>query len=413
MDTLISLFAFADRILFISFAVCVFYLLFYAVASRFYRPRNHPETQQLNRFAVLFPAYKADNVIIASVYSFIQQQYPADLYDVIVIADQMKETTCDELRQLGAHVLTATYSDSSKAKALKLAMEMIASNKQQAANNEQPIRDESKVNHYDMVVIMDADNTTTPYFLHEINKARAAGLQVIQAHRTAKNLNTEIALLDAASEEINNGIFRSGHVAVGLSCALIGSGMAIDACWFAEHVAQLQTAGEDKELEALLQRQRIYVGYLSQLPVYDEKTQQQSIIKQQRKRWIATQWGSLRTALPDLPHALWSGNLSYADKILQWMLPPRLIQIAGIFGFATVTTLTTLLEPDILPGIALKWWILAAAQTFALLLPLPASLANKQLLKALCHMPRLALTMAENLFHLKGANKKFIHTKHS
>ena len=61
---------------------------------------------------------------------------------------------------------------------------------------------------FDMVVIMDADYTTTPHLLHELNKASAVGVRAIQAHRTAKNLNTDIALLDAASEEINNGIFR-------------------------------------------------------------------------------------------------------------------------------------------------------------------------------------------------------------
>ena len=30
-------------------------------------------------------------------------------------------------------------------------------------------------------------------------------------------MNTDIAVLDAISEEINNGFFRSGHNAIGLS----------------------------------------------------------------------------------------------------------------------------------------------------------------------------------------------------
>lgn len=156
---------------------------------------------------------------------------------------------------MGAQVLVATYQNSSKAQALTLAMHSI------------------DVPSFDMVVIMDADNTTTPHLLHELNKASAVGVRAIQAHRTAKNLNTDIALLDAASEEINNGIFRKGHVAIGFSCALIGSGMAFEADWFARHVEKLQTAGEDKELETLLQREQIYVDYLSEIDIYDEKTQ--------------------------------------------------------------------------------------------------------------------------------------------
>lgn len=393
METLYSILSVGDWICFILLTPCVLYLLFYAVASKFYRPRQYPETTERKRFAVLFPAYRADNVILSSVHSFLEQDYPTERYDVIVIADQMKDVTCEQLRKMGAQVLIATYQNSSKAKALALAMRSI------------------DVQSYDGVVIMDADNTTNPHFLLELNKATVAGVRAIQAHRTAKNLNTDIALLDAASEEINNGIFRNGHVAIGFSCALIGSGMAIDADWFARHVEKLQTAGEDKELEALLQKERIYVGYLSEVDVYDEKTQKKEVIQQQRKRWIATQFGSLRATLPDLPEAILNGNFSYADKILQWMLPPRLIQLAGVIGLTIFATLVAPLMSG-LPGLALKWWILALAQVVAMLLPLPASFANSRMLKALLRIPMLAAKMVGNLFHLKGANKKFIHTEH-
>lgn len=393
MDTLYTILSIGDWICYILLVPCVFYLLFYAIASKFYRAKQYPETEIQKRFVILFPAYRADNVILSSVESFFAQDYPAECYDVIVIADHMEDATCEKLRNMGAQVLVATYQDSSKAKALALAMHSI------------------DVDKYDMVVILDADNTTVSSFLGELNKAVVCGVQAIQAHRTAKNLNTDIALLDAASEEINNGIFRKGHVVLGFSCALIGSGMGFDAKWFADHVDKLQTAGEDKELEALLQRERIYVEYLSEVDVYDEKTQKKKVIQQQRKRWIATQFGSLRSSLPDLPGAILSGNFSYADKILQWMLPPRIIQFAAVLG---LTIFATIVAPFVgsFPGLAIKWWVLALAQILAMLLPFPSLLANKKMLKALLCIPALAIKMVSNLFHLKGANKKFIHTEH-
>lgn len=393
MDILYTILSVGDWICYIFLAPCVFYLLFYAIASKFYRAKQYPETEIRKRFAVLFPAYRADNVILSSVESFFAQDYPAECYDVIVIADHMEDATCEKLRNMGAQVLVATYQDSSKAKALALAMHSI------------------DVEKYDMVVILDADNTTVSSFLCELNKAVVCGVQAIQAHRTAKNLNTDIALLDAASEEINNGIFRKGHVVLGFSCALIGSGMGFDAKWFADHVDKLQTAGEDKELEALLQRERIYVEYLSEVDVYDEKTQKKKVIQQQRKRWIATQFGSLRSSLPDLPGAILSGNFSYADKILQWMLPPRIIQFAAVLGLTIFATIVTPFVGSF-PGLAIKWWVLALAQILAMLLPFPSLLANKKMLKALLCIPALAIKMVSNLFHLKGANKKFIHTEH-
>lgn len=251
-------------------------------------------------------------MILASIESFLEQDYPKELYDVIVISDQMKPETNEALQALPIRLLMANYTESSKAKALAMAMDSI------------------DTGAYDIVVIMDADNMTTPDFLSTINRVFDSGIKSVQAHRTGKNLNTDISVLDSASEEINNGFFRSGHNAIGLSAGLSGSGMAFEAEWFHQNVKYLQTAGEDKELEAMLLQQRIYTVYLPDLLVFDEKTQKKEAISNQRKRWIAAQFGALRASLPHLPKALLQGNFDYCDKICQWMLPPRLIQLAGV-----------------------------------------------------------------------------------
>lgn len=389
-----------DWILFTLLALCVCYLLLYAIASKFYRTPRFPEARTLRRFIVFFPAYKEDRVIASSVRSFLQQDYPRELFDIIVVSDRMQPATNEDLRSLPIRLLTANYKDSSKAKALTMAVDSIS--------------DE----HYDIVVIMDADNLTSPDFLAEVNRAFDSGIKSVQAHRTGKNLNTDISILDGISEEINNGIFRSGHNALGLSAALSGSGMAFEADWFRQNVRLLETAGEDKELEVLLLQQRIHTVYLPQIPIYDEKTQKEEAIGNQRKRWIAAQFGILRSSLLSLPKAIGQGNPDYCDKILQWMLPPRLIQLAGVFGLTLVITIIGIWLS--LQGtatghewtIAVKWWILSAAQIAAMTLPIPGHLFNKQLGKAVLRIPMLALTTIGNLFKLKGAYKKFIHTEH-
>ena len=396
---MITILHIAEIILYIILAFNTGYLLLFAIASKFCRPRIYPRTAPGTKFAVLFPAYKEDKVIIPAIYSFLQQDYPRELYDIIVISDQMQESTNEALRQLPVRLLIADYTDSSKAKAMSLAMNATA---------DIP---------YDAVVIMDADNTAGTSFLSELNPVFQSGARAVQAHRTAKNTNTDIAVLDAASEEINNSIFRSGHIALGLSSALIGSGMALEACWFRQHIHLLETAGEDKEMEALLLKQRIHIEYLEHVYVKDEKTQKKEGIKNQRKRWIAAQFGALRASLPHLPKAFIQGNFDYCDKICQWMLPPRLIQLAGVFGLTFVFTVIGLIL-SLCNGsnewmIAIKWWILSAAQVAAMTLPVPGGrLFTKQVGKAITKMPMLAVTMIGNLFKLKGANKKFIHTEH-
>lgn len=387
MDTVFTL---VDWILFIPLALCVSYLLFFAVASRF---RSHLideefKPQKQHRFLVLFPAYKEDRVIIGSVSNFLNQDYPTELYDILVVSDHMQPETNDALRCLGVRVLEATYPDSSKAKAMALAMQQTPTGK------------------YDGIVIMDADNTTVPHFLTRINQVYSQGFAAIQAHRTSHRPATDIALLDAVSEEINNGFFRSGHNAVRLSAALSGSGMVIPEINFRQYVSQLKTAGEDKELEALiLKENRGIIVYISDLPVYDEKTQRQEAISNQRRRWIAAQFGALYASLPDFPKAMLQGNRDYCNKILQWMLPPRLVQLAAVFGLTALVTIIS-------PAAGIKWWILSFAQITAMIMPVPRELMTGRLLKALLKVPVLAFIMIGNLFKLKGANKKFIHTKH-
>lgn len=387
-----------DWILFTLLALCVGYLLLYAIASKFYRAPRFPDARTFRRFVVLFPAYKEDRVIASSVRSFLQQDYPQELFDIIVISDQMQDATNEDLRSLPIRLLIADYRDSSKAKALTMAMESVSGE------------------HYDIVAIMDADNLTSPDFLAEINRAFDNGARSVQAHRTGKNMNTDISVLDGISEEINNGIFRSGHNALGLSAALSGSGMAFEAEWFRKNVRLLETAGEDKELEVLLLRQRIHTTYLPQIPVYDEKTQKEEAIGNQRKRWIAAQFGILRHSLSGLREAVSKGNMDYCDKILQWMLPPRLIQLAGVFGLTFIFTVIGVWQAVQGAGqewtAAIKWWILSAAQIMVMLLPIPGRLLDKRLGKAILRIPLLALTTLGNLFKLKGAYKKFIHTEH-
>ena len=195
-----------DWILFIPLALCVSYLLVYAIASKFYRSPIYPEADKLHRIAVFFPAYKEDKVIIDSVRSFLEQDYPKEMYDVYVISDHMQDSTNEALRQLPIRLLTATYEDSSKAKALLLAIRAI-----QEDGKASGLSDYRLAYMYDIAVVMDADNVTVPGFLSEVNRAYSAGVKSMQAHRIGKNLNTDIALLDVVSEEINKGCFRKWH----------------------------------------------------------------------------------------------------------------------------------------------------------------------------------------------------------
>ncbi|MDD2286225.1 MAG: glycosyltransferase family 2 protein, partial [Paludibacter sp.] len=257
---------------------------------------------------------------------------------------------------------------------------------------------------YDMVVVLDADNVVGADFLLRLNDCHYSGAKAIQAHRVAKRIDSELAVLDAISEEINNSIFRKGHINIGLSSALIGSGMAIDYKWFKDNCSNLVTAGEDKELEILLLKEGIFIDYLEDVLVYDEKIDREDAFYNQRRRWLAAQFWSLYEGIKSLPKAILKNNIDYIDKIFQWMLPPRIILIGFIF---IMTSITTLLRWEL----SVKWWVLFVALLFSFAMAVPDYMVTKQNSKAIKRLPVLFVLMVLNFFRLKGATTNFIHTK--
>ena len=367
-------------------SIAVAYPLIYSLASLGTRKSYYPTANKQHKFAILFPAYKEDRVILPVVESFLQQHYPQELYKVIVISDHMQETTNERLAQLPITLLKANYENSSKAKALNFAMDHFE-------------RDE-----FDAVVILDADNIVDTNFLLEINKVFDAGVQAIQSHRTAKNRNTDIAVLDGLSEEVNNSIFRRGHVRLGISSALIGSGMIFNYQWFHDNVKHLVTTGEDKELEVLLLKQRIFIEFLDEVYVYDEKTQGEKGFYNQRRRWLATQFAQWGRVFKDLPQAILSGNIDYSDKLIQWVLPPRLILFGGIIVMGSIMQIIDW-------PLALKWWALFLIMGVTLCLAIPDKLVDDRFKKSINKLPLLFIMMVVNLFRMKGMNKKFVNTE--
>lgn len=188
--------------LYIYLSVSVGYIVLFSAASHFFKQKKYPATTVRQRFIILVPAYKEDAVIHACVTSVLRQTYPAELYDLIVISDHMRPETNASLRKERIGLIELHEKESSKAKALRIAAETIT---------DQP---------YDYVLILDADNLISPCYLQELNKAVSQGIKTIQTHRKAKNMNTDIALLDAAIEEMNNSIFRKGHIRLGFHLPL-------------------------------------------------------------------------------------------------------------------------------------------------------------------------------------------------
>ena len=389
-------------VVFVYCAGSVGYLLLLSLAGRLLarkRMDRLPADPQKRRIAVLVPAYREDGIILSTARNLLQQEYPADRYQVYILADSFQPETVEALRalpsrasHLGAShlaVFEVVFDKSTKTKSLNEAFKRIA----------EP---------WDIALICDADNMLAPDFLERINAAFGAGARAVQGRRVAKNLDTSFAVLDACSEAVNNHIFRKGTYSLGLSSAVIGSGMAFEYDRVRRILGEISAVGGfDKILQLRIVGEGIRIHYLEDALVFDEKVDNPHAFEQQRKRWVSSQFIYLRRFFGSAFLKLFRGNLSYFNlAVANNLVLPR----AFLFALLPLVTIAGFF-------IGRDWGFAAAGLIVlygcALLLGIPRAMYNRELAVAILRLPKAVAIMVGTIFHIRKSNKTFIHTVHT
>ena len=370
------------------------YLLFFAIAGH-RRQQLFPiqstlgQPISLRNVCVLIPAYKADAIILETARAALRHQYDG-VFQVVIVADGLQLTTVQSLRHLGTKVVEVAFERSTKGKSLLQALTILP------------------MHTYDIAMVLDADNIMGKGCLNSINAAFSAGYKVVQAHRTALNNDTAFALLDSCNEEINNHIYRKGPFAIGLSSALIGSGMAFEYAYLKQLLVGIgETVGEDKEMDFRIARDKIKVCYLDNIYVYDEKIENAQVFTQQRTRWLASQFEFLKKyAGEGITQLVKFNNVEFFNKSVQTLLVPRTLLI-GLLGLFFLQALFVPLGPPLF-----FWAGLLLLLGSTLLLSLPARLYNWQLFSAIVYLPYAILCMCLALFRMNRTKESFLATPH-
>lgn len=373
----------------------VAYSCIFCIAGLFFKSFKYSDQTPalFKSFAILVPAYKEDGVIVDTVKNILKQQYEG-IYKIVVLADQLQPETLETLRKLPVEVMDVTqlFDRSSKARALNYAFQHLPS-------------------EYDIALILDADNHLEEGFLQKINHVYVQGYPIIQAHRTAKNKENDMAQLDAISEELNNTIFRKGHQVLGLPAALIGSGMAFDYQLYKDHMERIDSVGgEDKELElnllkdSTLPKNKIF--YLDSALVFDEKVSDVKVFTTQRTRWISAQILYGFRGIQDAFYQLFvKGNMAYFEKVIQFWLLPRLILLGGLVFSAILTAFINIQYSIYSLG-------LLFVLTTSLILALPRSFRSYKTLFLLKKLPLLFFSMLKAAVNFRKGFKSFLPTPH-
>ncbi|WP_371369180.1 hypothetical protein SRRS_24630 [Sporomusa rhizae] len=294
--------------------IIVFFTLYYFILAFFGLCKRHEDkiTTPKNTFAVIVAAHNEEQVIGQLVENLHVLNYPRDLYDIYVIADNCKDKTALIAKNAGAIVYERfNLEQRGKGYAMEWMFEKLFSLKKQ----------------YDAVVVFDADNLVDTNFLMEMNNRLCKGEKVIQGYLDAKNPNdTWIAATFAISFWVVNHIWHLAKYNIGLSSVLGGTGMCISTDILKRFGWGATCLTEDMEFTMKTLLIGIRTTWAHDAIVYDEKPLTFKQSWNQRKRWAQ---GHFDVAGRYIPKLLVEGikrrDIRILDGILHLVQPYFLI----------------------------------------------------------------------------------------
>ena len=260
---------------------------------------------------------------------------------------------------------------------------------------------------HNRITIIDSDNLAEPEYLDELNVFFDNGFSAVQGLRSAKNLDTVIACLDAARDIYYH--YYSGKILfeAGSSATLDGSGMAFTTALYKECLGHLDItgAGFDKILQKEIVQRGYRIAFAENAIVYDEKTSKSDQLVKQRARWINTWFRYFKFGFTLSIRGLIRLNWNQFLFGIVLLKPPLFIFLLLSVLFMGVDLLIDPLQSAVwLVGL----FIFIVGFLWALLM----SNADKRIYASLRGIPKFMYMQVLSLLKMRSANKISVATTH-
>ena len=290
-----------------------------------------------NRFMAIIPAHNEAAVVANLVESLKKQNYPRELYDIYVIADNCTDNTAEVARNAGA-IVYERFDEEKKTKGFALQWFLAQKIKEDAP--------------YDALCIFDADNIADENFLKAMNKKLCQGETVVQGYRDIKNpTDNWITAGYAIFYWTMNRFYHLARYNLGLSPLLNGTGFMVKFDVIKPTGWDTNTLTEDIEfsLKNIIEGRRL--GWATDAIVYDEQPTGFKQSWSQRSRWtvghiqcIKEYTGLLAEAVKEKKTFMnFDGLLYILGSIPMFIVTIILLLLNFIIYFANGMTATDLL----------------------------------------------------------------------
>ncbi len=256
------------------FLLCYAYQMFYVGNVLLTRPHQSPRSKVLHRYAFIVSARNEENVIGALIDSLYQQDYPRELMDVYVVADNCTDHTAGVCQAHGAHVYERfNHVQVGKGYALDYLFKKM--------------KEDGVFGRYDAFVIFDADNIVDKGYIRAMNDTFDEGYRVITSYRNSKNYDSNWISAGYSLWFLREAKFlNQARMNLGTGCAVSGTGFLV-------HRDIIDQMGgwkyhlltEDIEFSVDYALQGGQIGYCKDAIFYDEQPVTLDASWKQRLRW--------------------------------------------------------------------------------------------------------------------------------
>ena len=296
-----------------AFFLCYAYQFYYIPVAWFRKRKPHgPET--LHRFAVLIAARNESAVIGNLLDSLRAQNYPAELLDLYVVADNCTDDTAAIAASRGARVWQRFNTHRvGKGYALEFLLDRVCLTAEQ---------------EYDGFLVFDADNLVDPDFVRQINRTYCDGYSVVTCYRNTKNYGDNWISAGYGLWFLREARYLNDpRMKRGTSCAVSGTGF-----FFSRQVLE-QCGGwkffcltEDIEFSIRNVTNGVRIGYCPEAVIYDEQPTEFVQSWNQRLRWSKGYLQVLQRYGGELASGMLRGSFSCYDMMMN-ILPAQILTL--------------------------------------------------------------------------------------
>ena len=290
------------------------------------------------RFVVLIPAHNEELLLPSTLASIAAVDYPANLVDVHVVADNCTDRTAALAREAGATVHERMdLARPGKGPALSW---LLADLRRRDALG-------------DAVVFLDADTTPDPRFFDMVEHCLDRGAVVVQGHYAVRDPDSgTLVAFRAAAMAARTFLRPLGRMAIGGSAGLHGNGMVFRPDVLAER-AWSDHLTEDVELHLDLLLDGTRVTFAPDARVDAEMPTTLEASRTQHERWERGRLEIARRYVPRLLRQIAvdgpAGRVAAADAVFDQLVPPFSVLAAGTAVWGALTTTRALVVPGIAP----------------------------------------------------------------